>query len=98
MANLVAMTTVNLTFVERENYVPPQAQSFGTSISRTFAGSVEALQSFGRGVVLFAVAVGPWLPVIVVVVAPVWWTIRRRRRDDLIDETTTTPAAGHSSG
>jgi len=58
----------------------PEAPGFGTRVGRTFSGSLEALQGFGQGVIIVAVAMAPWLPVIALVVAPFWWLIRRLTR------------------
>lgn len=80
LEQLSALTTVTVTLHARKGYVPPQAPSFGTSISRTFGGSVDALASLGKGLVLLVVALTPWLPVVAVAVAPVWWLGRRYRR------------------
>jgi|GEM_PF-1475775 len=77
---LTALTTVNLTLIERKNYQPPQEPTFATRISDTFSGSVDGLAAFGRGVTLFLVALVPWLPVLAVIVVPMWWAIRRSRR------------------
>jgi predicted outer membrane protein len=77
---LTALTTVNLTFIEKKNYQPPQEPTFASRIGDTFSGSVDALASFGRGVTLFLVALVPWLPLLAVIVVPVWWMVRRSRR------------------
>lgn len=78
--NLTALTTVSLTFIEDAKYTPPQEPAFTTTIGKTFDSSVSAMAEFGKGVVLVAVAVAPWLPVLFVVAIPVWWTVRRSRR------------------
>lgn len=83
---LTALTTVNLTLIERKNYQPPQEPTFASRIGDTFSGSVDALVSFGRGVALFFVALAPWLPLLAVIVVPIWWTIRRSRRKSLHKE------------
>lgn len=62
LANLTSLTTVTIVLHERLNYVPPQAPSFTTTIARTFAASVQTLTNTGKAVVLFVVAIGPWLP------------------------------------
>lgn len=78
--SLTALTTVNLTFVENKNFTPPQEPTFANRIGRTFDSSLNVLRDFGKGVVLFFVALAPWLPVIAVVVVPLLWAVRRRRR------------------
>src|SRR6202011_4784852 len=77
----VAMTTIPVQIPDRKDYVPPTTPTFGTSIARTFQGSTDALLAFGRGIVLVAVALAPWLVVLAVPVVPGWWFIRRKLRD-----------------
>jgi hypothetical protein len=72
----VAFTTYTVTLYDRRGYVPPPSPEFSSTIGRTFWGSVEALKSFGKALVLIAVALAPWLPVIALVVAAVWLLIR----------------------
>jgi hypothetical protein len=79
LANLSSLTTVNVTLQEIKDYVPPQAPTFGSNIASTFAGSVEVLESFGKGLVLFVVAVSPWLPLLLLLIVPGWVLLRRRR-------------------
>ena len=78
LAKLTAMTTVTVTLHERGSYVPPEAPAFGTSISRTFHGSLGVLTNFGKAVVLIAVALAPWLPALAVLLVPAWLLARRR--------------------
>jgi hypothetical protein len=80
LANLSSLTTVNVTFQEIKDYVPPQAPTFASNIAGTFSSSVEMLQSVGKGLVLLVVAVTPWLPFILLVAVPAWVLLRRRRR------------------
>lgn len=67
LGNLTALSTVTVHMAERKGYVPEEAAGFGTSIGRTFSGSLDALLAFGKGIVLVAVAVAPWLPVLLLV-------------------------------
>jgi hypothetical protein len=76
----VAFTTFTITIQERRDYVPPTAPAFGTTVGRTFSGSVDALVEVGKALVLVAVALAPWLPVILAVVAGLWLLIRRLSR------------------
>ena len=78
--SLSALTTVNLTLVENQNYKPPQEPTFATRISLTFDASWKALTMFGKGLVLFVVLMTPWLPVLAVIFGPTWWIIRRSRK------------------
>jgi hypothetical protein len=79
LANLSSLTTVNVTFREIKDYVPPQTPTFGSNIAGTFSGSIDALKSVGKGLVLFLVAVTPWLPIVLLIAMPVWVLLRRRR-------------------
>jgi hypothetical protein len=45
-----------------------------------FKGSVDLLVDFGKALVLAAVAVGPWLPLLALVATALWWLVRRHRR------------------
>ena len=76
----VAMTTVVVQIQDRKDYVPATSPSFGTSISRTFEGSIDALLAFGRGVVLVAVAAGPWLAVLAAPALGSWWLLGNWRK------------------
>src|SRR5262249_57162691 len=77
----VAYTTYVLTIFDRRGYVPPESPEFTTTIGRTFYGSLDALKSFGKWLVLVIVALLPWLPVIAVVVVPSWLLLRRAARN-----------------
>jgi hypothetical protein len=76
-----AMTAVVVQIQDRKDYVPTTSPSFGTSISRTFADSLGALVAFGKGVVLFAVAVAPWLAVLAAPALGLWWLNRKRLKN-----------------
>jgi hypothetical protein len=78
---LTEMSTVVVTLRDRKDYVPPVVPDFGTRIGRTFQGSVQALVSFGKGVVLVVVAVSPWVGVMLIPGVPllIWWRVRRRK-------------------
>jgi len=72
--------TLLVTLQDRKGYVPPVSADFGTSISRTFHGSVEALLALGRGIVLVATALLPWVGVLLVLGLPTWliWRLTHR--------------------
>ena len=61
---------------------PARRATFAAQISRTFSNSVENLVRFGRTVVLAAVAITPWLPILIVVALMLLWLGRRLRRAD----------------
>lgn len=77
---LTQLATAVVTLQDRRDYVPPVVPNFSTSLGRTFQGSVEALVSFGKFIVLAVVAVTPWLLVVGVLATPLLVTARRRRR------------------
>ena len=76
----VEFTTYSLTMYDRRGYVPPESPEFRTRIGRTWHASLDALESFGKTVVLIAVALAPWTPVIVALVLPAWLLVRLARR------------------
>ena len=57
----VSMTTVKLFVREDEDYQPPQALSFGEEIGESWSGSIAAMKSFFRELILFVIALSPWL-------------------------------------
>lgn len=75
----VDLATVTVTLLDRRDYTPPLIPDFGSTIGRTFQGSIETLVAFGKGIVLVVVALAPWLAVLILLVAP-FAIIRRRRR------------------
>jgi hypothetical protein len=85
LANLSALTRVEVTMVENQDYVPPQTPTFGDNIASTFGQSVAALKTFGRGLVYVVVAIVPWAVIMAIVGVPAWIVIRRRFRR-VIDE------------
>jgi len=92
-----ALSTVTLKITDRKDYVAPTTPHFGTTIGRTFEGSLGALTSFGQGIVLVVVALVPWLPVIAVIGVPLWLAIRRVRKQGHENVATAVPA-GPSPG
>jgi hypothetical protein len=79
LSNLSALATLDVTMHEVKDYVPPQAPTFGNQISSTFSGSLDALTQVGKAVVLAAVALFVWLPLLAVVGLSVWLVVRRVR-------------------
>jgi hypothetical protein len=70
LSHLSALSTITITAVEIKNYTPPVSPTFPTQIARTFALSVAQLADFGKAVLLFCVAVAPWLLVAAVLALP----------------------------
>ena len=80
--NMIELTTVSIHVEERGTFAAPTPltpKDFGTRIEETFFSSVDALVKVGKAVVISAVAVAPWLP-IVAVAGGVLWLVRRRRK------------------
>jgi hypothetical protein len=71
-------STVTLRLLERSGNASGST-SLGTSASRAFSDSWDALLGCGRAAVLFCVMLVPWLPVLVVAAVPLWIWRRRRR-------------------
>ncbi len=72
--------TVTLKMDERKGYVPTTNPPFGTSISRAFVGSSDALIATGKAIVLFVVVLTPWFPVVVLVGVAIWLGLRQQKR------------------
>jgi hypothetical protein len=75
----VDLATVTVKLLDRRDYSPPLMPDFGSTVGRTFQGSIEALLSFGKGIILVLVALAPWLAVLGLFIAPAV-LVRRRRR------------------
>ncbi|MBI5761498.1 MAG: DUF4349 domain-containing protein [Planctomycetales bacterium] len=74
------LTTVTITAREQQAYVPPQAPRFVSRIGQVWSDSLRTMMQFGRGFVLFAVAVGPWLFLLAILVSPLVAYLRRRMK------------------
>jgi hypothetical protein len=81
LVDLTSLTTVELTIVEIRDYQPPEAATLATRLRRTFEGSVSALRSAGEGLLIGAVAVTPWFPVLAAGLCPVYFVVRRARKN-----------------
>lgn len=89
----VEMATVTVTLLDRRDYTPPLIPDFGSSIGRTFQASIEALVSFGKGIVLVIVALAPWLAVLALFVVPLVMIWRRRRAMNTVIPVAESPGA-----
>ncbi|HZZ82424.1 MAG TPA: DUF4349 domain-containing protein [Gemmataceae bacterium] len=82
-ADLTELTTVTVTLREKQKYIaakppePTETPTFGMRAGKTWSESWDALLEFGEGVALVAIAVTPWLPVILVVGLVGWFVGRR---------------------
>ena len=73
----VSMTTVTVHVREDEDYQPPQEPKFGDSIAGVWENSIDAMIAFFKGVVLFVVAIFPWLVLLLIVVFVLIRLLRR---------------------
>ena len=82
LMDLTSMSTVVVRIEEIRDYTPEPTQEpgFASLASRAWSGSLSALVGFARGVALVAVALTPWLIVIVPVGCLVWIGLRRLLR------------------
>jgi hypothetical protein len=81
--NMIDLTTVTIYFEEQGTFsgttpLPPRA--FGTRIEEAFFGSIDALVTASKAVVVGLVAALPWVPVAAIPVAGLWWARRRNRK------------------
>lgn len=86
LENLSSLATVTVNLRERDDYTPaaPVVPDFGTKIGRAWSGSITELQQLGENLVIGAVALAPWLPLIligavlgIVLVRFLWRRLRR---------------------
>jgi hypothetical protein len=98
LANLTALTTINVYMQEIKDYVPPQTPTFAATIGSTFGSSLDLLASFGKTLVLIVVALAPWLPVIAVLVVPIWLLVRHSMRHRPGQLASVVPAEGTTPG
>jgi len=80
LGNLSALSTVTVTVDEIHNYTPPVHPTFADQIKRTFNESLGTLIDFGKAVVLLAVALAPWSPLILIAALVVLGIVRRLLR------------------
>lgn len=79
LKNKTDLATIILTLQERAGFTPVTTPTFKTQASRTFEESWQAFAAFLRFLVLFVVAIVPWLCLMVPVLGVVWlWKWRRR--------------------
>jgi hypothetical protein len=75
----VAFTTFTVALFDRRNYIPPTAPLFGTTVSRTFGGSLAAMEQLVKVLILIVVALTPWLVVMGIIGVPLWFVYRHRK-------------------
>ena len=79
LANVTSFGTVVISATEIKNYTPPVAPTFATQVARTFLHSTETIVEFGKGLILIAAAILPWLPILLAVGLLVLFATRRSR-------------------
>jgi hypothetical protein len=94
MKDLTALATVTVTMQEVKDYQPAPPATFGNNMQSTFAGSLDLLARFGKGVAIVAVALAPWLAVLALFAVP-GWRIGRRYWKKTAEVQTVTPADEH---
>jgi hypothetical protein len=72
-----SLATIDVTFREIRDYVPPQTPTFSNRISRAFGNSLADLKVAGENVAVGVAAAAPWLLVALILVAPIALIIRR---------------------
>jgi hypothetical protein len=80
LTNLTALTTITVFMQEVKNFVPPQAPTFAATMGSTLSSSFDLLVDFGKYLVLAAVALVPWLPIIIALALVCWLSVRWHRK------------------
>jgi hypothetical protein len=77
LSDLTSLTTIRLRIEEIRGYVPEEAPTYATRVGRAFYGSLSSLVSTAERVSIAAVAVAPWIPVVLVVLLLAVWLLKR---------------------
>ncbi len=79
--NLVDMSKITISLSIQQKYTPPKPPSLVNDMSRVLDDSLDTMKAFGRGLLLVAVAVAPWVVppglVMLIIVVLVWRKLRR---------------------
>ena len=76
LRNQTDLSTITVTIQEVKNFQPDGPPTIKTQVARTFDGSIEAMKNVGIGLLLFVVAILPWvLPIVFVA----YLIVRRQR-------------------
>jgi Domain of unknown function (DUF4349) len=92
LANRTALSTITIEAMEWKDYKPPVAAAFQTQLGRTFFNSVDNLSAFGKAILMVAVALIPWLPLILLGALLIRWLIRANRSSSRSRPMPLTPA------
>lgn len=77
LADLTTLATIRLSVEEIPNYVPEEAPTYATRVRRAWSGSIRSLVTTAENVSIAAVALAPWIPILIVVVVVPLWILRR---------------------
>jgi len=80
LSNQTELATVTVTINEVKDYVPPAPPTFITQIARTFSDSFSGVISFGKSAILLAVALTPWLVILLAIGIPLRMFLQRCAR------------------
>jgi hypothetical protein len=82
LTDLTALATVELVVTEVKDYVPEEAVTYGTRVRRSLDASLRALVFTADQLSIAAVAISPWLAVLLGPGLPLvlWLRARKRRR------------------
>jgi hypothetical protein len=83
LADLTALTTVELAITEVHDYKPLEAATLATRLRRTFEDSLETLGATGANLLVVLAAIVPWLPLVALAVGAgyaIWRTQRPATR------------------
>jgi len=76
LSDLAALTTVTVRITEIEKYTPQESPTYWTKVRRVWSESIRNLVVAAQGLSLVAVALCPWLLVLLVPVAIVLLLVR----------------------
>ena len=79
LADRADLSTITIEATERKDDKPAVAEVFATQLGRAFFGSVDNLVSFGKALLLVAVVLAPWLPLLVLGIFVTRWLVRASR-------------------
>jgi hypothetical protein len=77
MQDRTALATIDVTFREIRDYVPPQTPTFGNRVSSAFGNSLADLKVAGENLAVGVAAAAPWLLLGLILLAPALWILRR---------------------
>jgi uncharacterized coiled-coil protein SlyX len=79
LTDRVALTTIEVSAYERRDDRPPEVTLAG-KIAATFWLSVDQLRQLAEACLLLAVAMSPWLIVLLLLLGPLGWLVRRQAK------------------